>query len=398
MTKTPTKKQLKANIWKFYLISILGGGIGFFIPISILFWQENGLSFSQIMILQSCFSLSLVFMEIPSGYVADVIGRKKSLVLTSIFYITSIIVYIFSYNFSSFLFAEILMAIGFSFLSGADSAFIYDTLKDLKQETRYKKIWGNKLFFGLTAMAIFNLIGGYIGSIDLRTTWYFTLATVILILPIVLTLKEPQRHKLIFKKGYTKVLINIIHKKIIKQAKLKWLIIYAGIAFAFFQGTQWLYVPYFELLEIPIKYFGALYALFTIFSAISSKQSHKIEEYIGEQKSITLLTILTGIGLLLMSKFIFILSIAFILIFQFIRGFYTVIISDYINKLTDSSIRATVLSAQNLIARIFYALLMPVFGYLTDIYTLQQTLGIMGLTILIIGGGLLLIMHRYKLV
>ena len=50
-------------------------------PIIVLFFQDNGLNLQEIMILQACYSLSVGLMEIPSGYAADVLGRRKTLIL-----------------------------------------------------------------------------------------------------------------------------------------------------------------------------------------------------------------------------------------------------------------------------------------------------------------------------
>ena len=47
-------------------------------PIIVIFFKENGLTLTQIMILQSVYSLTVALTEIPSGYFADFFGRKKS--------------------------------------------------------------------------------------------------------------------------------------------------------------------------------------------------------------------------------------------------------------------------------------------------------------------------------
>ena len=69
-----------SNIWKLFVIK---GALWFMIimPIIVLFFQDNGLNLQQIMTLQACYSLSLSIMEIPSGYAADIIGRRKTLIL-----------------------------------------------------------------------------------------------------------------------------------------------------------------------------------------------------------------------------------------------------------------------------------------------------------------------------
>ena len=48
-------------------------------PIIVLFFQSHGLSLTEIMLLQSAYSLSLALFEIPSGYIADSFGRKNSI-------------------------------------------------------------------------------------------------------------------------------------------------------------------------------------------------------------------------------------------------------------------------------------------------------------------------------
>ena len=124
------KKNLQSNIKKFYLFQLVSGMM-FFLPIVVLFWQDNGLSLTQIMILQSMFSIVVVLLEVPTGYLADIFGRKTSIIGGSFFSAFGIIAYSLSHSFYQFLIAEILWAISMSLLSGADSAFIYDTLKDL---------------------------------------------------------------------------------------------------------------------------------------------------------------------------------------------------------------------------------------------------------------------------
>lgn len=65
-----------------------------------------------------------------------------------------------------------------------------------------------------------------------------------------------------------------------------------------------------------------------------------------------------------MSNFIYLFSFSFAFIQQFVRGFSKPVITDYINKLVSSDIRATVLSAQNLVGRLFYAVsFIQVFYY-----------------------------------
>ena len=389
--------DIKSNIWKMYLYTFFIS-LSFFTPVIVLFWQDNGLSLTKIMLLQSIFSIAVVVLEIPTGYFADVFTRKRALVIASFSVFFSMLVYGFSSNFYQFLIAEILWAVGMSFISGTDSAFIYDTLKDIKREKEYKKIQGNVFYYGFIAMALAHISGGFIGKVNFRYTFFVTLPFLFLMIILSFTLKEPERHKLIFKKGYLSELLKIIKFSIIKNKKIRWLIIYSAVIVGFNGAVLWFYQPYMKLTGLDIVHFGFVFAAFQIVAAVSSKYAYNIETRLGRKHSLIMLVILIGISYLLMGHFVYLFSFSFAFIQQFVRGFYKPVITDYINNLISSDIRATVLSAHNLMGKLFYALIIPFIGYIADVYSLIQSLIVLGITSLIIGIIVLIILHKNKII
>lgn len=107
-----------------------------------------------------------------------------------------------------------------------------------------------------------------------------------------------------------------------------------------------------------------------------------------------MLVILVSVSYFLMHNFIYLFSFSFAFIQQFVRGFSKIVFTDYINKLTSSEIRATVLSAQSLLARLFYALIAPIIGWVVDIYSLTQALLVLGITSLVCGVAVLVVMSK----
>jgi MFS family permease len=97
-------------------------------PIVVLFYKENGLNVTQVFILQSVYSLSIVLLEIPSGYFADVLGRKNTISLGAILGFVGYAIYSVTSGFWGFFIAEVLLGFGQSMISGADSALLYDSL------------------------------------------------------------------------------------------------------------------------------------------------------------------------------------------------------------------------------------------------------------------------------
>lgn len=394
---TDKNSKLRSNIWKYYLQEILLG-MFFSIPIIVLFWQNNGLSLTEIMILQSIFAVMVVVLEIPTGYFADVYGRKKALVLASIFSFLAITLYSLGRNFAHFLVAEIFFALGTSFASGTSSAFIYDTLVDLKEEGNYKRIWGNAIFVGMISLALSNVFGGLIAKIDLRYTLYASIPFFALRIPITLTMVEPKKHKVIFEKGYTHEILKIVKIALIENKKLRWLIVYSGIVYAFYQASMWLYQPYFKLSGLDIAYFGLVFASFQGIAAVSSKYAHQLEKKLGQKYSLIMLIFLVSGGYFLMSNFIFLFSFSFSFLHQFVRGFKKVIIDDYLNKLTTSGMRATVLSVESFVGRLLYAAIIPIIGWIADIYSLVQAMTVLAFTTLISGILILILLRRNKII
>ena len=76
--------------------------------------------------------------EIPSGYFSDVVGRKATIVLACILSFLGFSIYTISYGFTGFLIAELVLGLGSSFLSGTDSAILYDSLLQANRDGEYK--------------------------------------------------------------------------------------------------------------------------------------------------------------------------------------------------------------------------------------------------------------------
>jgi MFS family permease len=205
------EKKLESNIWKLYLYMVLYSMV-FYIPIIVLFYLDNGLSMVQIMTIQSLSSLLFIILEIPSGYITDIFGRQKSLLITGITAAIAMLLFASGTKFSHFLWANLFWAVAGSFISGADSAFLYDTLIDLKKEDLYKKIWGNTVFYYAMGASLASVLGGWIGSINYRYTFFAAIPLMLLLIPLSLSFEEPQRHKMLFSNNYLFNLIGFLKK------------------------------------------------------------------------------------------------------------------------------------------------------------------------------------------
>ncbi|WP_278186250.1 MFS transporter [Desulfobacter hydrogenophilus] len=97
------------NIKRLYLFSFLKMSL-FPMAIITLFWKDQiGLSIAQILLVQSIYSVAMVVMEYPSGYLSDRIGYRTALSLASVLGICGWGLYTIADSFLSVLAAEILL-------------------------------------------------------------------------------------------------------------------------------------------------------------------------------------------------------------------------------------------------------------------------------------------------
>ena len=151
------------DIRKMYLFAFLAE-LTFFGAIAVPFFLEWGkLNYTQIFILEAWFMGCVFLLEIPTGVVADRIGRKYSLFLSGV--VGSIGVSIFGLfsNYYLFFLAEFILAGSVAFISGADNALVYEILKREKKEKQAKYFFSRYKIFNTLGIIVAVPIG-WIGA------------------------------------------------------------------------------------------------------------------------------------------------------------------------------------------------------------------------------------------
>jgi len=371
-------QSVKSNIIKLYLIKIAKWFM-LFMPIIVLFYQDNGLAMQDIFTLKAVYSIAIVILEIPSGYLADVLGRKKTLIIGTILGFLGFVVYDFSFSFWGFLMAELVLGLGQSLISGADSALLYDSLKAMGNEKKYLKYEGRMVSVGNFAEAIAGILGGLLAEISLRTPFYGQTAIAFIGIPAAILLVEPVRYQKISRMRMIDIL-GIVKYSLFKSGHLKWTIFYSAIIGTTTLTMAWFVQPYFKMVELPLAMFGVFWALLNLSVGITSYYAHKLEFSLGQYKTMVLITVMIPSLYIVLSQINALWGIAILFLFYLVRGFATPILKDYINKLTESNIRATVLSVRNFMIRIVFAGVGPFLGWYTDIFSLSNALLLAGIT------------------
>ncbi|HEX7501864.1 MAG TPA: hypothetical protein VF451_00470, partial [Acidobacteriota bacterium] len=167
MTATGTSTQVERNFWKILALKFLGDFLPI-APVLILYYTANGLNSTQIFTIQAAFHLAVLLLEVPSGYLADVVGRKKTLVFGALFFPLGLAVYTVGRSFAAFVLAEVTLAVSVSMRSGCDSALIFDSLRQLGRQGEYKRFEGKCALFSRLGTALSSVGGGLLAMVFLR--------------------------------------------------------------------------------------------------------------------------------------------------------------------------------------------------------------------------------------
>ena len=365
---------LKDNINKMYLFKAVTWFM-IVMPIIVLFFKEHGLSLTQIMILQAIYSLSVALFEIPSGFFADIYGRRLSLFYGSIFIFSGNLIFSFFSGFNEFFVAEILLGLGYSLVSGADSAIIYDSLLEMKQDKDYTKIEGRNYGIGNISEGLAGILGGFLAVTSLNLPVYIQTIVIFFSIPIAYSLVEPKSsYKLA--KNFNSILL-VVKETFLYHDKLKWYIIYSSAMGVGTLSIAWFVQPFLLELDTPLVYYGIIWASLNIITGIISYYSYVFKNH----NLLTYISLLMFISFISLGLNITVYGFIFIVFIYIIRGIITPNLRNIININSTSERRATVLSLRSFMIRISFALIAPVLGYITDLYSISYVFYILAFLI-----------------
>lgn len=369
------------NIPRLYLIKI-SKWFNMVMPVVVLFYTDNGMGMHEIFVLKAIYSVAIVAMEIPSGWMADVWGRKKTLILGSILGSAGFLVYSFSYGFWAFVIAEIILGIGHSFVSGADSALLYDSLKADNKTDKYVREEGRITSVGNFAEAIAGVVGGFLAAISLRSPFYFQFGVAAIAIPAALTLIEPRIHSKEHIHSMKKLVGNI-RNMFVSNPDLRISILLSSVTGTATLTFAWFVQPFFKAIDLPVEMFGIFWTALNLTVGVSSVFAYKVELFLGRKWSILLVIVLLAAGYVFAGITISYWGLAFLFLFYLVRGIATPIFKNYINQYTESEVRATMLSVRNFVIRIAFAAIGPLLGWITDNISLDAALFLSGIIYLV---------------
>lgn len=385
--------SMEKNVRRFYLYRFFTA-MNFTSAITIPFLTDwGGISFFQVMLLQSWFLFWVFVFEVPSGSLADYVGRKITLLIAVCVLFIAVIFFSTVPSIWFFLIAEFLWGVAISLISGADNAFVYDSLRAMGKETDSKHVFSRTASFQVLATIIATPIGAFIAQFDLRLPMMCRLIPYAFAIGIAITFKEPQKGELnnhCMDIMTTNSYINILKEgfQIFRENKILHYLAFdmIGIAMVYY-GFYWIFQLALAQVGVSIRFWGVINTAGILLSIIFLN-TMKYWEKVFPSK-ILVLSISGGIlgvsammcGLFLNTAWICIVSIILGMGFGPVRN---PLLNSYINKFIESEQRATVLSFISMFERLFFMIFNIGVGYIAERNLNLLYLGLAGLTFFVL--------------
>jgi MFS family permease len=168
------------------ITGLFTGALALIWGVNTLFLLQSGLDIFQVMLVNAAFSFAEFLFEVPTGVVADTLGRRVSLLFCLITLLGATLAYValpaLGLGFWSFVSVSIALGLGFTFWSGAAEAWLVDALKHAGYDQPIEGVFAkSQMMFGV-AMLIGTTAGGLLGQLDLRVPYY---VRAVLLVPLI---------------------------------------------------------------------------------------------------------------------------------------------------------------------------------------------------------------------
>lgn len=370
----------------------------FYYPIFTILFLDFGLTLEQFALLNAAWAAAIVVLEVPSGALADTFGRRNLLVVTGGLMVVEISLLCFvplgnaGLLFAVFLINRVLSGAAEAAASGADEALAYDTLikegnagdwpQVLEKQMRMQSIAyivamsvGAAVYDPALMQRVLNAVGLNIQltqQITLRFPLYLTLVFAVMTLITTLRMQEQTLAKSECEQSEHCATSTLQAFKFTLQAggwilktPFALVIIFAGLIFDnCIRMVITLSSQYYRLISLPEASFGLIGSGFALLGLVIPRLAYQMVDRHSPVYNLSTMAVLTGLGLIGMTFFlpvIGLLPVALLMAVMYLGRFFG---SHYLNRITASHQRATVLSFKGLSFNLAYGLIGVLYSIL----------------------------------
>lgn len=368
-----TERQLRNNVNRTL-------AFGFFqvflvlMPVVVPFFESRGLDMQDIFVLQALFGAVIVLMEVPSGYVADLFGRKRTLVFGAVFVAGGHSMLLFAEGFWGLVVFETLLGIGASLVSGADLALIYDSELAIGDDpARQQRIVGRHYAMHTASEAIASLLASVLVLVSLDAIVWAQVIAGWIPLAIAVTLREAPSERM-DPGDHVGNLVAIARHLLRNGAVLRLTFVAISVWSLTTFYAVWLLQKVWQEQGIALAHFGYLWAAYMLAAAIAGQVAERVERLLGTTVLLVAIGFMPVLGYAGLAYSGAIGGVLVGFTFFVARGFGLVVMKNAFNRRVPSRFRATANSLVSFGFRGSFLVTGPIVGWVLDEWGLTLTL------------------------
>jgi len=350
-----------------------------------IFYYLRFTNYAGIGIAETILIVTLTITEIPTGAVADLFGKRKTLILSFLLEAIGCFMMALTPNFHILLLSIFVMCVGGTFYSGTIDAIVFDTLKENNQEQIYDKKISNINTISLIAPAVCSILGGFMYKVNPALPFYGNaigyslgfIASFFLIEPHIDTNKFSFRN-FVYQtgQGLKELFKNYdIKRQTILFLSVGFFIVIANEMLDSFLGIEF---------KFSAEQLGVLWSAIYIISAIASQVTPWIRKILKGNLPIIMVGVVVAVTFLVSPLLGLILGGISLALRSSLEAIFGNLASITINQNTESKFRVTTLSTFNMIKNIPYVLTAFFIGSISDKISAKVTAMYLGIILLII--------------
>ncbi|WEO78795.1 MFS transporter [Cryobacterium sp. SO2] len=386
------------RVQRIYLILLLGNTLAasFIWGINTLFLLDAGLSNFEAFAANGFFTAGMVIFEIPTGVVADTVGRKASYLLGTITLSVTTALYwmlwVWQSPFVWWAIVSVLLGLGFTFFSGAVEAWLVDALTSTGYTGSLEAVFGRGLVVTGIAMFAGSVLGGVIAqATNLGVPFLLRAGVLVVMFLYAFIVMKDLGFTPDHSRGPLQATRLVLSESVehgLKRRSVRYMILSApfasGVGIYAFYALQ----PYLlELYGDPSAYSiaGLAAAILSLAQVVGGVLAPRIRTLFAKRTSTVIGASLLSVASLIVLGLtnLFWLAVVFLLIWGFVFAVAEPVRQAYLNDMIPSKQRATVLSFDSLFGSLGGVFIQPALGRAADIGGYGTSLLIGGLVELI---------------
>ncbi len=355
--------NLRRTVWETVLTSI---GAGFSVSTVTVFWNSIGMDQTAIGFVQMMFTIAIMLLDIPMGYIADRFNRKLLNVLGDIGVAVTFVFYAFAQNMYMAILAECLLGLFMAMTNGVDQSFIkyncnkVDSSGELFRKTNIKVQTARYI-----ALFTVVIIGGFIAKFDLRLTLALSFVPYFIGGLIALKIKDFNEKAEVKHKNPVKDMVANV-KEIIADAKTRTLMFAYVLGKELTHAQIWVFTPLLMMVGVPIEIVSMGWALNYLAQIVGSKVSEKMIHFKTSNKfAIPFITEFAWIVILVLNTNI--VTVWLFALNGFVHGLLEGSLITPLQEATKDEVQTSVMSVASTGARLLYIPLVYIINYLGNI-------------------------------